>query len=114
MPNQRKIPAKTSGAQVGDHLDGGIRARRQLRQHVDHEVRPLAHRDHRAQHDHPDEEEAGQLLRPDPGGNERGVARDDLQRDRDDQDPDHGRHQPREQPMVAIEEPLHFTALIFW
>src|SRR5438034_2530270 len=56
----------------------------------------------RSQHDHPDEKEARQLLGPDPRGDERGVARDDLQRDRDDQDRHGGRHQPRDRKSTRL------------
>src|SRR5438132_5028562 len=95
--------------QVGDDLQERVRPRREMRQDVDHEMRPLAHADHRTQHDHPDEQEPRQLLGPDPRGDQRRVARDDLQRDRDDQDRHGGRHQPREQPMVAVEELFQAT-----
>ena len=74
---------------------------------VDLEMRAVADADHRAEHHHPDEEEARQLLGPDPVRDERGVARDDLQRDRDDQDADGRGHQPVEQPMVAVDELAH-------
>ena len=38
----------------------------------------LAHADHRADHDHPDEQEARHLLGPDVGRDQLGVAREDL------------------------------------
>ena len=66
----RRTPARsasTTGA--GDDAQQRIGPRRQLGPHVDLEVGLLAHPDHRAQHDHPDEEEARELLGPD-------VARD--------------------------------------
>src|SRR6266700_6695692 len=100
---------KHEDEQVGDDLQERVRLRREIRQYVDHEMRPLAHADHRAEHDHPDEQEPRELLGPDPRGDQRGVARDDLQRDRDDQDRHGGRHQPREQPMGAVEELLQTT-----
>jgi hypothetical protein len=48
----------------------------------------LADADHRPDHHHPDEQEARQLLRPDVGREQLGIPREDLQRDRDDEDGD--------------------------
>src|SRR5262245_15691965 len=75
-------------------------------------MRALANADHRAEHHHPDEEEAAELLGPDPGRDQRGIAGDDLQRDGDDQDRNRPHHQPREQPMVPVDQALHLIALI--
>src|SRR5438552_1035547 len=90
---------------------GGLRP--EVRPDVDLEVRVLADADHRSEHHHPDEQDAGQLLGPDPGRDQRGVARDDLHRDRDDQDRDRPHHQPGQQPMVQLDEAPHLIALIF-
>ena len=107
MPHQTNTSAKISTKMCETMRSKRVRARPELRPDVDLEMRALADADHRAEHHHPDEQEARQLLGPDPGRDQRGVARDDLQRDRDDQDR-HGRHhQPRQQPMVGVDDFFH-------
>ncbi len=67
------------------------------RPQVDFEMRALAHSDHRADHDHPDEQEARHLLGPDVARDQCRVAREDLQRHRNDQD----RHRYRQAATTA-------------
>src|SRR6266567_780338 len=62
---------------AGDRLTAsGFR----VRQHIDVEMRSIAHRDGRAQHDQPHQTEARDLLGPDVTGNEFEKAGKDLQR----------------------------------
>src|SRR6185436_10298072 len=100
-------------AQVRDNAQQRGRLRPEVRPDVDFEMGTLADPDHRAEHDHPDEQEPAQLLGPDPRRDQRGVARNDLQRHRDDQDRNRPHHQPRQQPMVQLDKTLHLIALIF-
>ncbi len=79
----------------------GLRAPSEPWPQVDFEMRALAHADHRADHDHPDEQEARHLFGPDVARDQRGVAREDLQRHRNDQDRHRRDQQPGQQPAVA-------------
>src|SRR5262249_22663553 len=74
---------------------------------VDLEMRALLDADHRAEHDHPDEKEARQLLAPDVARDQMRVARDDLQRDRNDQDRDGRHHQPGQESAIAVDQLSH-------
>src|SRR6476620_9303858 len=67
----------------------------------------LAHGDHGTQQHQPDEHEPGQLLGPDVGGNQIGVARDHLHGDRHDQDGDSADQQPGEELVVARDQFIH-------
>ena len=94
MPYQTNTSANTSTNSVGDQLQQRVGARLQSRPDVDVEMRAFAHADHRAEHDHPDEEEARHLLGPDV---RTGSARCSARRsaaDRDDQDRDGRDQQP--------------------
>src|SRR6266513_1304529 len=75
---------------VGGDAKERIRPKRELRPHVDLEMGGVADPDHRAQHHHPDEQEACHLLGPDVMRKQLGVSRNDLHGDRHDQDPDAG------------------------
>ena len=79
----------------------GLRPPRQVGPDVDLEMLRFPDADHRADHDRPDEQEARHLLGPDVGRDQRGVARDDLQRDGNDQDADAGRQQDFQQLGIA-------------
>src|SRR5215472_7049730 len=72
-------------SEVDDHpRDRLARSGLRRRQHVDVEVRAVAHSDGRAEHDQPHQEEARHLLGPDVARDELDEAREDLQRDRYD------------------------------
>src|SRR5437660_1059712 len=58
---------------------------RQVRPHIDYEMLCIPDAHHRPDHDGPDEQEPRHLLGPDVGRDERSVARDDLQRDGNNQ-----------------------------
>src|SRR2546426_949036 len=92
---------------VGNDAEERVRPRLEFGPHVTFEMRGVAHADHGAEHDHPDEQEPRHLLGPDPGRNEVGVARDDLQRHRHDQHSNAGGQQPVEQAVVAVDEFAH-------
>src|SRR5262249_40268695 len=70
-------------------------------------MRALLDADHRAEHDHPDEEEARQLLGPDVARYQMRVARDDLQRDWDYQDRDGRHHQPGQESAITVNQLSH-------
>src|SRR5688572_874939 len=71
-----------------NEADRGLAARVKRRPKVDDEMGTLADADHGPEHDRPDETESRQLLGPDVARDELGVAREDLQRNRNDQDRD--------------------------
>jgi hypothetical protein len=97
--------------QVGDDAQQRVGARRELGPEVDVEVRSVADADHRADHDHPDEQEARHLLGPDPRRDEVGMARQDLDRDRNDEDGHRHDQEQVEEPVVAIDELAHGASL---
>src|SRR5947208_7303719 len=70
------------------------------REHVDIEVRAVAHCNGGAQHDQPHQAEARDLLGPDVAGDEIEETREDLQRDRND----HHRDQDGDQLLQAAVE----------
>src|SRR5262249_49856676 len=93
--------------QVRDDPQHGVGAPGELGPDVDLEMRALLDADHRAEHDHPDEEKARQLLGPDVARNQLRIARDDLQRDRDDQRRDGRNHQPSQESAIAVDQLSH-------
>ena len=101
MPAHTNTSAAASTPRRPMQPHQGLPARRQPRPHVDLEMRGLAHADHGADHDRPDEQEARHLLGPDVGRDEGGVAREDLQADRDHQDGNGEGQQPRQQRGIA-------------
>src|SRR5215204_1805376 len=90
-----------------DDLQRRIRAPAELGPDVDLEMRALLDADHRAEHHHPDEQEARKLLGPDVTRDQRGVAREHLQRNRNDQYRDSRDHQPGQQPAVSVDQSSH-------
>jgi hypothetical protein len=106
-----KTSAITSTNRSATTRSSRVRARRQLGPEIDVEVRSVADADHRADHDHPDEEEARHLLGPDPRRDEVGVARQDLDRDRNDEDGHRHDQQHVEEPVVAVDELAHGASL---
>ena len=92
---------------VRNHAQQRVGARREFRPEVNVEVRAVADGDHRADHDHPDEEEPRHLLGPDVRRDQRRKAGEDLQADRDDQDRHGGDQQPVQEPVIAVDEFAH-------
>ena len=113
---QREAPAEGDEDQRHQqHRDVDDDARRRpcrvavfgVRQHVDVEVRAVAHRDRRAEHDEPDEAEARDLLGPDVARNEIDEAREDLQRHRDEHQRDQHGEQDLQDPVDQRIQCLH-------
>ena len=92
---------------VRDDFQHGIGAPAEFRPDVDLEMRAFLDPDHGAEHDHPDEQKARQLLRPDVARDQLGIARDDLQRDRNHQDRDGCHHQPGQELAIAVDQLFH-------
>src|SRR6266849_886995 len=79
---------------MNDELADGLAANGlRFRQNVDVEVRAVAHRDGRAEHDQPHQAKARDFLRPDVAGNEFEKTREDLQCYRDHHDRDQHRNE---------------------
>ncbi len=78
-----------------------------LRQDVDVEMGVVPHRDHRADHDDPDEAEPRQLLGPDVAGHDPGVAGQHLHRDGHDERRDQECDRDAERPVEEVEEAGH-------
>src|SRR6516164_28633 len=93
--------------QVRDDLEHRVGAPAELGPDVDLEMHALLDADHRAEHDHPDEEKARQLLGPDVARDQLCIARDDLQRDRNDQDRDGRNHQPSQESAITVDQLSH-------
>ena len=89
---------------AGKQLHLRLGARREAGEHVHGEMRAFAHRQHGAEHHRVDQAEARQLLRPDVGGDEGGVAREDLQADRHHQ---HGDRHDQQKGDAARQQPVH-------
>ena len=79
---------------------------RHLGPHVAIKMRRLAYANHRPDHDGPDEQKTSHLLGPDVGRNQASVAREDLQRDRDQQDEDGKRNQVVGEQLVILARQL--------
>src|SRR5262249_60359078 len=69
--------------------------------------------DHSAEHDHPDEEKPRQLLGPDVARDQLRIARDDLERDWNDQERDGRNHQPSEELAIAVDQLFHARKVTF-
>ena len=82
-----------------------LAAPRQLRPQIDLEMRRFAHANHRAEHNGPDEHEARHLLGPDVGRDQFGVARENLQTDRNDEQSDGDRHQRGQKLCIQPRQP---------
>src|SRR5262245_22460571 len=74
-PHEDQCEAQDAESRCDAHR--GVGPRRQPWPDVDLEVRAVAHADHCADHDHPDEQETRHLLGPDVARDQLGVARED-------------------------------------
>jgi hypothetical protein len=94
-PPPEEHAAEDQHEEARDHIRRCLGAPLQAREQVHVEMRAFAHTDHRADHHHPDQQEARQLLGPDVARQQFREAGEDLQADRHDD----GGHRHRQQDV---------------